>query len=347
MTPTEAIHPRAQAAGAARAPTTGTGSEGADDAFAALLEGLALPEAGAAAAADAGPGAAAAEGPPAAACGGSKAQAPDAVLPEVFLGPAAPSFVPPPGLACTAAQDTGSARDARATDAAGRGGPAAAWSPAAANDSTFAPADPPAARPGAFQALLAAAAPCGMEPRSEPAPLDAAADLPVAPLAPGLAGSTGTALPAAAVPLHNAALPSPPQSPAFAGELGAEVRWMVQAGVQQAELQLNPAELGPIQVQLTLTGPSADIQFTALHGMTRDSLQQALPVLREMLAQDGLQLGNAGIAGGQAGQDLGHRQRAQPQQRAVTDPEPGASAAPRRAGVASLRAGRGMLDLYA
>ncbi|RYY92637.1 MAG: flagellar hook-length control protein FliK, partial [Comamonadaceae bacterium] len=169
-------------------------------------------------------------------------------------------------------------------------------------------------------------------------------------LPPALAGVHGASAPdaaAPALPVHQAALPSHPQSPAFAGDLGAELRWMVEAGLQQAELHLNPAELGPIQVQLSLQSQTAEIHFAAAHATTRDSIQQALPVLREMLAGQGLQLGQAGVSGGDAGREFAQAQ-AQAQERvARAAAGPAVAAAGAAAPRAAPRAGRGMLDLYA
>ncbi|MCY1555901.1 hypothetical protein D9M68_926020 [compost metagenome] len=76
-------------------------------------------------------------------------------------------------------------------------------------------------------------------------------------------------------------------------------------------------------------------------------------MLREMLAEDGLQLAQAGVSAG-PGQGFAQEQaqpHAQPQQRAADAAGETAAAPPgsqRGAGTpVTLRAGRGMLDLYA
>lgn len=146
-------------------------------------------------------------------------------------------------------------------------------------------------------------------------------------------------------PVHEAALPSRPGEPAFAADLAAEVRVMVEGGLQEAELSLHPAELGPIQVQLRINGGSADISLAAANGFTRDGLAQALPELREMLASQGLQLGQAGVDAGRDGRgfaDAPPRQQHGGQAAAGSARDSSvAAAAPRRAAVRTL------LDLYA
>lgn len=319
------------------------------DAFAALLDGL-CPDSGQPLALS---GAAVAEDPAAPAKGRKAPAAPDTALPDAFFLQVPPGLATP--LATGAAPTSGSAsptgpaslRDA-GTDGA-KGNAAAGFAAAAANDMHSGAAEAAPARPGAFQALLVAATPAATEAvRAEATPAGIAADALASALPSALAGVHGAPAPdaaAPALPVHQAALPSHPQSPAFAGDLGAELRWMVEAGLQQAELHLNPAELGPIQVQLSLQAQTAEIHFAAAHATTRDSIQQALPVLREMLAGEGLQLGQAGVSGGGAGQEFAQAQAQERATRAAAGPAAAAAGTP--APRATPRAGRGMLDLYA
>lgn len=221
---------------------------------------------------------------------------------------------------------------------------------AAATPPALQAAAPPdfAPRGKALPAQADAQLPLAFTPATEtaraeaPAPLTDAASM----LAPTAAAIPPTLSPAThATPVHLAALPSRPGEPAFASDLAAEVRVMVEGGLQEAELSLHPAELGPIQVQLRVSGGSADISLLAANGFTRDGLAQALPELREMLASQGLQLGQAGVDAGRDGRGFAD---AQPRQegggQGSTGParETGvAPAAPRRVAVRSL------LDLYA
>ncbi|MGK2940765.1 MAG: flagellar hook-length control protein FliK [Immundisolibacter sp.] len=86
-----------------------------------------------------------------------------------------------------------------------------------------------------------------------------------------------------------------PGSPGFAGELGNRLIWLVNQGVQEARLQLNPRELGPIEVRLGFSDGAAQVSFNVQHAGTAAAVQQSLPQLRELLAQQGLQLGQAAV----------------------------------------------------
>lgn len=349
MKPTESTATPARAAHGQPAAAKGAATPDAPgDAFAALLEGL-CPEAPETSAL---PGAELAQDAAAPAKGAKPPSAPEAALPDAFL------LALPAGLATPLANVTVAASAASSGTASplrdagpdgGKGSAAAGWTAAAANDMHFGPAEATPARPGAFQAILAATATASTEAaRPEAAPAMLAPEALALPPALGAAHAPTLDAAPSAAPVHQAALASHPQSPAFAADLGTELRWMVEAGVQQAELHLNPAELGPIQVQLTLNAQTAEIHFAAVHAATRESIQQALPVLREMLAGEGLQLGQAGVSGGGAGGESAQQQaRAQERDAHAAAGQPAAGSLAPRTTATAPRAGRGMLDLYA
>ncbi|MBC7604589.1 MAG: flagellar hook-length control protein FliK [Ramlibacter sp.] len=165
------------------------------------------------------------------------------------------------------------------------------------------------------------------------------------------ASQINTAQANATTPTHQAALPTHPLDAAFGGGLAGEVRVMIDNGIQQADLHLNPADLGPIRITLSITAQTADISFSAANGTTRQGIEQALPALREMLASQGLQLGDAGVSGGQhqhAGSQEQHAPTSSGHARGHRSSTSAlaAGSAPISARIA-LRPGRGMLDLYA
>ena len=88
-------------------------------------------------------------------------------------------------------------------------------------------------------------------------------------------------------------------TPAWDGALAQKVTWMSNQQMQVAQLQLNPPDLGPMEVTLTLgTGPDAEtrIEFTSPHLAVREALQSALPQLREMMENSGISLGSATVS---------------------------------------------------
>ena len=79
---------------------------------------------------------------------------------------------------------------------------------------------------------------------------------------------------------------------------------MVTQQNQVAELHLSPPDLGPLDVVLKINGNQATALFTSPHSAVRDAVENALPKLREILADNGIMLGNATVSD-QSRQDRG------------------------------------------
>lgn len=113
------------------------------------------------------------------------------------------------------------------------------------------------------------------------------------------AGLVTALTPAASAPGQTSAAGAPqiamdvqPQlnSAAWSRVVSSRVVWMAREGVQQAELRLNPANLGSVDVRLNINNDQASVTFLAQNAATREALEQAMPRLRESLAENGLSL---------------------------------------------------------
>ena len=102
----------------------------------------------------------------------------------------------------------------------------------------------------------------------------------------GAAG--GTASPATAFTLQ-----APVASAPWQQQLGQQMVGLAQRGDQQMELHLNPRELGPLSVSLKLDDQGAQAHFFSSHSTVRGAVEQAIPQLREALAEQGIALGEA------------------------------------------------------
>ncbi|HEX2584580.1 MAG TPA: flagellar hook-length control protein FliK [Steroidobacteraceae bacterium] len=78
-------------------------------------------------------------------------------------------------------------------------------------------------------------------------------------------------------------------------DVGDRLSMMVSNKVHSASLQLNPDNLGPVQVKIDVNDSQASVWFTADHPDTRTALEQSLPRLREMFASQGMSLMDAGV----------------------------------------------------
>lgn len=233
-----------------------------------------------------------------------------------------------------------------------RGGPkAVSAADALATSEAPEPATVAAPAPAAAELLPAALPPATPLPLHEPAAAVAGPE-PGAPRAPEVlpsaAASTPPLAPASAStsPSTQAALALPPQHPGFAEELSAQLSVWTRQGVQEAELRLNPAELGPVQVRIQVEGQQAQVRFVAEAAPTRDALEAALPDLAAALQREGLQL-----TGGSVQSQAQHQQQQQRDQAATLSPGRAARGSERVAELPAAPparpASQRLLDLYA
>lgn len=157
----------------------------------------------------------------------------------------------------------------------------------------------------------------------------------------GIARAPGpSAAPLATLP------PVPLQAGPLSQGLGERLLWMVQNGVQVASMQIRPEHLGPMELRLRVEGEGVQLNVASPHAAVREAVEQAAPRLREMLAEQGLDLLEV---------DVGQHEQADAH---PGQPDPGAFAerddaaaeadgtAPEATGPA-IRTGRGLVDAFA
>lgn len=90
--------------------------------------------------------------------------------------------------------------------------------------------------------------------------------------------------------------PLPVDQPAlFTERLNQHISLMIGEQVQSAQIAVTPADLGPVEVRVTMVGDEAKIQLSATHAATREALNEALPRLRASFAEAGISLSQAGV----------------------------------------------------
>lgn len=93
-----------------------------------------------------------------------------------------------------------------------------------------------------------------------------------------------------------ASVPVPLDDPQFPRAFGVQVSVLAREGVQKAELHLNPAEMGPVSVQIVMDGTQARIDFGADAAPTRALIEHSLPELAAALREAGLTLAGGGVS---------------------------------------------------
>lgn len=157
---------------------------------------------------------------------------------------------------------------------------------------------------------------------------------------------------------HEATLPTPPGHADFGQALADQVRvWVNTArtdGPMTAELHLNPADLGPIQVKIALEGQSAKVDFAAAAAETRKAIEASLTALSTALSDVGLNLTGGGVSAQTSQQSFGQQSAPSEGARGVSAQSSASSEAGDDGDAAFMRSvsaprvGRpGGLDLYA
>lgn len=230
-------------------------------------------------------------------------------------------------------------------------------------------ANPAAPTPGAPTAAAPAVAAAAASTDAGPIalPLDAAANddiaLPKAladALTAGAADADAPATPflhalqtAAELKIGAASAPfagSPTATPHVGGEsfdedISARIGWLADQKIGHATIKVTPHDLGLIEVRLQMDGDKVHASFSSAHADVRHALESTLPRLREMLNDQGFQLGNA---------DVGHQQTAQDGRSGGGGSERGGIGGGDEPGMvettissAQLMRQRGLLDAYA
>ncbi|MBB4843547.1 flagellar hook-length control protein FliK [Paucibacter oligotrophus] len=187
-----------------------------------------------------------------------------------------------------------------------------------------------------------------------PASAEAGASFSAALSAATAGAAAGAARPeAAATPAsHPVMLAQPLHSPAFVPEMAARLSVLAAEGVQEARLHLNPAEMGPVAVQIVVDGQQAQVSFHAENAETRAVLERGLPDLAAALRDNGLTLSGGGVfqqqmnqpgqASAQAGEE-GRRGSRSPERSALpVENQVNGLGSP-----VSARKSQGVVDLYA
>ncbi|GAB2690213.1 flagellar hook-length control protein FliK [Aliiglaciecola aliphaticivorans] len=78
-------------------------------------------------------------------------------------------------------------------------------------------------------------------------------------------------------------------------QLTEKVRWMANQNNLQAEIRLDPPDLGAMKVRLNMSGDTASVNIVVQSQQARDVLEQATPRLKELLEQQGIELGQSSV----------------------------------------------------
>jgi flagellar hook-length control protein FliK len=112
-------------------------------------------------------------------------------------------------------------------------------------------------------------------------------------MASSMSTASGTSATAETLTLN---LPTPVNAPEFREALGVQVSLLARDGVQTAELHLNPADMGPVSIQIVMEGTQARVDFGADVAATRAAIDASMPELASALLDAGFTLAGGGVS---------------------------------------------------
>ena len=79
-------------------------------------------------------------------------------------------------------------------------------------------------------------------------------------------------------------------------QIAEKIRWMVNGRQSMAEIRLDPPEMGSMQIRLNVSGDSASVSFVVQSQQAKEALNEAMPRLRDMFSEQGLDLGESFVS---------------------------------------------------
>lgn len=159
------------------------------------------------------------------------------------------------------------------------------------------------------------------------------------------------AAPTASTPLPTAPEVLDMQQKNWERTLARQLDWAVNNRLQEADIKVNPPDLGPLEMRLTLHHNQTNVMFFSHEAAVREALETALPRLRELLDNQGITLNQAQVSDqslarhqASAGEQSGYGQRERNRAALPADPEASVETAQPRSRSRNLR---GAVDDYA
>lgn len=85
-------------------------------------------------------------------------------------------------------------------------------------------------------------------------------------------------------------------TPAWNNALGERAIMIAAQNTRVAEIKLDPPELGSLNIRVNINQDQVSLNFTSPHAHVRDAVEQSLPRLREMFAEQGLALQDSSVS---------------------------------------------------
>ncbi|AUI86675.1 hypothetical protein BS333_09910 [Vibrio azureus] len=97
-------------------------------------------------------------------------------------------------------------------------------------------------------------------------------------------------------------------------QVSEKIQMMMSKNLKNLDIRLDPPELGRMQIRMAMNNDLANVHFTVSNPQARELIEQTLPRLREMFAQQGMQLADSSVQQQSSGQQQNGYTQADSQQ---------------------------------
>lgn len=92
------------------------------------------------------------------------------------------------------------------------------------------------------------------------------------------------------------AISQAPGQPGWSDVFADRVTFVVKQNLQEAEIRLNPPQLGQVEVRIVMNNDQANLMFSSPHGAVREAIEASIGRLRDMLADNGFNVVNVDVS---------------------------------------------------
>lgn len=83
---------------------------------------------------------------------------------------------------------------------------------------------------------------------------------------------------------------------AWGENLARQLSTLMARNLDSAQIQLDPPELGPLQVKIQVHNDQVSLHFITAHGVVKDALEASSARLQEMFQEEGMELANLDVS---------------------------------------------------
>ncbi|MBS1140996.1 MAG: Flagellar hook-length control protein [Proteobacteria bacterium] len=148
---------------------------------------------------------------------------------------------------------------------------------------------------------------------------------------------------------HQLTVNTPLHAEAWPKQFGEKIVWLAKNDQQTAQININPPQLGPVQITLNLNGDHATALFSSQNAEVRQAIEASLPQLKEMLSAAGISLGDTNVGANLAQQNQNNPFLAPNKNQSMPENAilPANDNTPNTGIAQVLHKGRGLVDLFA